>query len=287
MSESAPKISIVTPSFNQAEFIEEALLSVRAQNYPNVEHIVVDGASKDQTVEILRRYSAMPGWEHLHWISEPDRGQSDAVNKGFRMATGSIIGWMNSDDRYRQGCFATVAKRFTEHPKADVLYGDYTWMDEAGHIKNIRREIEFSRFILSYHRVLYVATVSTFFRRRLFEEENWLDASLQYCMDYDFFLRLAEKGYRFEHVPALLADFRWHSQSKSGAYSHRQFAEHTALAVMHSPLLKGMQGTKRQKLVLTALRCAAAGLRYAEKLFRGYYFERLPKPDPASPAVCE
>jgi glycosyltransferase involved in cell wall biosynthesis len=282
-----PKISIVTPSFNQGAFIEEALISVKDQNYPAVEHIVVDGASTDQTVEILRRYTGTPGWEHLRWISEPDRGQSDALNKGFRIATGDIIGWMNSDDRYRQGCFATMTKGFTEHPAADVLYGDYTWMDENGHITDIRREIEFSRFILSYHHVLYIGTVSTFFRRRLFDEGNFLNINLKYAMDYEFFLRLAEKGYRFKHLPSVLADFRWHPQSKSTAHSDDALAEQDMLAVMYSPLLRGMKGTLKQKLILAGLRCVAAGLRYTEKLLCGYYFERFWPRDPYVSAALE
>lgn len=270
-----PKISIVTPSFNQGAFIEEALLSVKEQSHPDVEHIVVDGASTDQTVEILGRYAGRPGWEHLRWISEPDRGQSDALNKGFRMATGSIVGWLNSDDRYRPGCFATVTQGFAQHTRADVLYGDYTWMDEKGCVTGIRREIEFSRFILSYHHVLYVATVSTFFRRRLFEDGNFLDINLQYSMDYEFFLRLAENGYHFQHLPSILADFRWHAQGKSTAHPKGQLAEQDVLAVLHSPLLRGMRSTLSRKITLAALRCAAKGLRYTEKLLRGYYFERL------------
>ncbi len=247
---------------------------MKEQNYPSVEHLVVDGASRDETVNILRRYAGLPGWEHLRWISEPDRGQSDALNKGFRMATGSIVGWLNSDDRYRAGCFATVAQAFAQRLRADVLYGDYTWMDETGCITGIRREIEFSRFILSYHHVLYIATVSTFFRRRLFEDGNFLDISLQYAMDYEFFLRLAEQGYHFQHLPAVLADFRWHAQGKSTAHPEGQLAEQDVLAVMHSPILRGMRGTLNRKLTLALLRCAAKGLRYTEKLFRGYYFER-------------
>jgi glycosyltransferase involved in cell wall biosynthesis len=275
MNQTLPKISIVTPSFNQGAFIEEALLSVKEQNYPDVEHIVVDGASTDGTVHILRRYAGKPGWRHLRWISEPDRGQSDALNKGFRMATGNVIGWMNSDDRYRHGCFATITEGFTKHPNADILYGDYTWMDENGQITDIRREIEFSRFILSYHHVLYIGTVSTFFRRRLFEDGNFLDINLQYAMDYEFFLRLAEKGYHFQHLPSILADFRWHAESKSSAHSEGQFAEQNALAVMHSPFLRGMRGTLSQKLTLKGLRFAAAVLRYTEKMLRGYYFEQF------------
>lgn len=273
MSQSFPKISIVTPSFNQGPFIEEALLSVKVQNYSAVEHIVLDGASTDGTVEILRRYAAKSGWEHLRWLSEPDAGQTDALNKGFRMATGDIVGWLNSDDRYRPGCFATIAREFAREREADVLYGDYTWMDEDGNVQRIRREIDFSRFILSYHRVLYIATVSTFFRRRLFDDGNWLNGELQYAMDYEFFLRLAARGYHFRHIPSVLADFRWHSQNKSTALPHKQIEEHNAIATTYSAILRKMPGARSQRLVLTCLRAAAAGLRYSQKLFRGYYFE--------------
>src|SRR6266481_7579947 len=114
-SPTSPKISIVTPTFNQAAFIEEALLSVKEQHYENVEHIVIDGASTDGTVELLRRYCGQPGWEHLRWISEPDRGQSDALNKGCQLITGDIVGWLNSDDRYRPRCFAEVVEAFNKN----------------------------------------------------------------------------------------------------------------------------------------------------------------------------
>ncbi len=281
MSQTLPKISIVTPSFNQGAFLEEALLSVKEQNYPDVEHIVVDGASTDGTVGILRSYARRPGWEHLRWISEPDQGQSDALNKGFQMTTGSIVGWLNSDDRYRRGCFAAIAREFAEHTEADVLYGDYTWMDEKGHLQRIRREIEFNRFILSYHRVLYIPTPSTFFRRRLFDEGNWLDTGLQYAMDYEFFLRIVGKGYRFRHIPSVLADFRWHPQNKSTAHAREQNTEHNAVAVMYSPVLQKVRGPLSQKVTLAVLRAAAAGLRYSKKLLQGCYFDEL-KPSPLS-----
>lgn len=213
--ETGPRISIVTPSFNQAAYVEEALLSVKEQNYPNVEHIVIDGASTDGTVEILKRFSSQPGWEHLGWISEPDHGQGDALNKGFRMATGDIIGWLNSDERYRRGCLQTAVDALSAHTSVDVIYGDYTWIDETGRIQQIRREIEFNNFVLLYHRVLFIHTAATFFRRRIFDEGNLIDTRLVNAMDYEFFLRLAQRGYRFKHIPKFLADFRWHPMCKS------------------------------------------------------------------------
>ena len=192
-SPTIPKISIVTPTFNQAAFIEEALLSVKEQHYENVEHIVIDGASTDGTVEILRRYCGQPGWEHLRWISEPDRGQSDALNKGCQLITGDIVGWLNSDDRYRPRCFAEVVEAFNKNLPSDVVFGDYTMIDEAGRFLRIRREIEFSRFLLSYLHILYIPTTSSFFRRRIFEEGNFFDVSLDNTMDYEYYLRLAQK----------------------------------------------------------------------------------------------
>lgn len=269
------RISIVTPSFNQGPFIEECLVSVKRQNYQAIEHIVVDGASTDGTVETLRRYALTPGWEHLRWVSEPDRGQSDALNKGFRMATGDIIGWLNSDDRYRPGCIAAVLDAFEKQPEVDVLYGDYTWIDETGRVWQIRREIEFSKFILFYHRVLYIPTTSTFFRRRIIDDENFIDLRFRYAMDYDFFLRLARRGYRFQHLSRVLADFRWHGGSKSGSQSAKQLEEHNRIAEMYSGFPHMLPEGFARGIAFRFLRTAAAGLRYSEKLVSGYYFTEL------------
>ncbi len=129
---SYPKISIVTPSFSQGSYIEEALLSVKQQNYPVLEHIVVDGASTDGTVEILRRYAATPGWEHLRSISEPDRGQTHALNKGFRLATGDILAYLCADDSYAPGAFHCVAQFFQKRPDIELIYGECQFIDEKG-----------------------------------------------------------------------------------------------------------------------------------------------------------
>jgi len=173
-----PSISIVTPSLNQGAFLSEALLSVREQKYSELEHLVIDGGSGDDTIKILCRYSEEACWKHLRWTSEPDHGQSHALNKGFAKASGDIIGWLNSDDRYRPGCLNYVSRIFQERPNIDVVYGDYTWIDENGRTIQCRREIEFSYFILLYHRVLYIPTTAAFFRRRVIDYGNWLVESL-------------------------------------------------------------------------------------------------------------
>ena len=272
---SSLSFSIVTPSFNQAAFIEDALKSVRRQRLHEVEHWVIDGGSTDDTTDLLRRYSDSGSGKGLQWISEPDRGQSDALNKGFSRATGDIVGWLNSDDRYRDGCFERVAKVFEQHPDIDIVYGDYTWIDEQGYVFRVRREIEFSHFILLYHRVLYIPSTATFFRRRIFEEGNRLNEHWQYAMDFDFFLMLAGRGYRYRHIPAVLADFRFHQNSKTCATPHRQLEEVDSIAGLYSPLLNRLQRPATRRATLAMLRSCAGALRYSEKLLRGYYFDRF------------
>lgn len=269
------KISIVTPSFNQAQFIGECLDSVRLQHFPSVEHIVRDGGSSDGTISILEKYSSEVPHGELPWVSEPDRGQSDALNRGFRAASGDIVGWLNSDDRYRPGCLAAVDEAFSKNPDVDILYGDYTWIDESGRILKIRREIEFSQFILSYHRVLYIPSTATFFRRRIFDEGHFLDTRYHYAMDSEFFLRLAHKGYRFKHEPKLLADFRWHSESKSGLDPRKHLAEHDAIALHYSKAIQRLRSGTSRRLAFGTLRLAAGMLRYSEKMLRGYYLEQM------------
>ncbi|HWR14664.1 MAG TPA: glycosyltransferase family 2 protein [Terriglobales bacterium] len=272
----APMITIVTPSFQQVDFIEECLESVRSQGYRNLEHLVFDGGSTDGTVELLQRLSETPGWKHLRWVSEPDQGQSDALNKGFRQARGEIIGWLNSDDRYRQGAFHAVSAAFKESPSVDLFYGDYTWIDEAGKLLRLRREIEFNRFVLLYHRILWIPTTSSFFRRKIFEDGNLLDISLQYAMDYEFFVRLSEKGYRIRHLPKVLADFRFQPNSKTCKTATRQFEERDLIIPHYSRVLRNAGSL--QMPLLQAFRAAAALRRWSEKLVRGYYFQgnRLP-----------
>jgi glycosyltransferase involved in cell wall biosynthesis len=275
MEHPSPLFSIVTPSFNQADFIVEALESVRSQNADNYEHLVIDGVSTDGTVELLRKYAPNKEQNNMFWISEKDTGQSEALNKGFQRAKGEIIGWLNSDDRYRPDCFEYVVRAFEENPDVDVFYGDYLMMDAVGKVLKIRREIEFSAFVLLYHRVLYIPTTATFFRRRVFDEGNWLDETLQYAMDLEFFIRLSERGYRFKHIPQLLADFRMQLNSKTCRYPERQRMEHRKVVSAAAPIVRHLRNPRVSGFALGLLGSIAGIRRYWEKMLKGYYWEQL------------
>ena len=263
-----PLISIVTPSLNQGAFLGDALQSVRTQRYPEYEHLVLDGGSNDDTTELLRNHAD----DRLHWRSNPDDGQSAALNEGFKQARGEIIGWLNADDRYRFGCFEQVARTFREHPEIDILYGDYTFIDAAGCHLSLRREIDFSHFILNYYRVLYIPTTSTFFRRRVFEDGHFLRDDLHYAMDLEFFIRLASENYRFHHLPRVLADFRIHPDAKSTRFLKRQQDEHRSIVLASTPLAQRFASMRMRQAAASLLQIPAGLMRYSEKLRKGFYF---------------
>jgi glycosyltransferase involved in cell wall biosynthesis len=267
MNKIHPKISIVTPSYNQGQFIELAIESVLAQNYPNFEHIILDNCSEDQTIAILEKYP------HLIWKSERDQGQSDALNQGFKTATGDIIGWLNADDQYLPGCFDRVIQSFNNHPETDIAYGDYCWINEMGKIIQLRKELDFDLFLLKYLHVLYIPSTSTFFKQKIFKDNNFLDTSLKYSMDYEFFLRLAYKKYKFTHINSYLANFRWHKQSKSSVAFKEQLEEKNSALLRHDNFL---QRVNPHSLLITRkfLELLARGKRYLLKGLKGCYFNQ-------------
>jgi glycosyltransferase involved in cell wall biosynthesis len=264
-----PKISIVTPSYNQSRFIERAIASVLEQNYPNIEHIILDNVSTDGTIEILEKY------DHLTWLSQPDEGQSDALNQGFQLASGEIIGWLNADDEYLPGCFYTVFDFFSKYPETDVFYGDYHWIDQENQVLQSRRELDFDPFLLKYLHILYIPTTSTFFSKKIFDDGNFLDPSLKYAMDYEFLLRLSVQGYRFSHCHQFLANFRWHDSNKSRIARIQQQAEHEQSLLRHDPFLRRMPPTIQFFIRLT-LKLMARGKRYWLKTIQGYYLNQWP-----------
>ena len=265
MASQSPGISIVTASFNQGAFIAEAIESVLAQGYSNIEHIIVDNCSADHTAQVLARYP------HLKVICEPDRGQSDALNKGFKAATGDIIGWLNADDKYLPGCLEHVVRAFRDQPDSDLIYGDYRFVDARGNLIRTRRELSFDHFMLKYLHVLYIPTTSMFFRRKIFADGNFLDMGYHYAMDYEFFLRLAERGYCFGHIPQLLADFRWHSDSKSQTQARRQRDEMERALAERDPFLNRFTGFSKG-FMRGLLMFLARSQRYSQKLYRGAYW---------------
>jgi len=213
-----PTFSVVTPSFNSGAFIEDAIWSVSQQQAVTVEHIVMDGASTDTTVAILKRYP------EVHWTSEPDNGQSDAINKGFLQAKGDLVGWLNADDYYLPGGLEAIARAAEEHPEADVIYGDCVFVERSGRIVRSKVEHDFDRGILLYFGC-YIASTSTFFRRRVIESGRLLDSDYRVCMDFEYFARLAAVGFRFHYVPHFIAAFRWHGDNISLSQTARRAQE--------------------------------------------------------------
>lgn len=213
MNERSPKISIVTVSFNQDEYIEENILSVINQNYANKEHIIIDAGSTDRTISILKKYDS-----YLNWISEPDKGQSDGLNKGFKKASGDIIGWINSDDRLAQGAMEKVAKYFFENPEENAVVGDQILIDESGAFLNIVKSHAYDYFYL-LNKAKGITQNSTFFKKSVFQEIGYLDESLHYAMDHDFFIRLSTLG-SIKYISETLAEFRIQPNAKTAQGIH-------------------------------------------------------------------
>lgn len=202
-------VSIVTPSYNQAQYLPETLEAVRAQQYEPIEHIVVDGNSNDNTISVLEEYEDT---YNLTWISESDDGQADAVNKGFEMAEGDIIGWINSDDLYFDETVTTrVVSEFNENPECDVIYGDFVETDANGIIDMVYRVPEYDRELLRYGN--YIPQPGVFFKKKV-TNDNDLDTNLVFVLDYEYWLRLSKNGYKFHHLDEIIAGYRIHDEAK-------------------------------------------------------------------------
>jgi len=227
MNKNLPLVSIVTPSYNQGKFIEDTILSVKNQDYPNIEHVIVDGGSTDNTLKILKKYE---GTYNMHWISEPDEGQSDAVNKGFRMAKGEIIGWLNSDDVYfYKKVFSDIVNEFQNFPDVDLIYGDAVIISENNLILRI---VKMSHWAWNYpllRRGLPLAEPSVFFRKKVLLS-NRINKNLEYTMDFEFWLRLIQNGYNFRYLDRILSGDRFHKKKKS--FYHRDLLEIEKMEVL-------------------------------------------------------
>ena len=202
------KVSIVTPSFNQGQFIERTLQSVACQAGAEIEHVVFDGGSTDNTVELLENFSPP-----VRWVSKKDKGQTDAVNQGICATDGEIIGWLNSDDIYYPGAVARVVEYLDRHPEIDVVYGmaDHIDLEDQAFEHYPSEPWDFERL----KETCFICQPALFLRRRVVEKHGLLDESLNFCMDYEYWLRLGKAGVRFAYLEEKLAGSRLYADNKT------------------------------------------------------------------------
>lgn len=239
-----PKISIITVSYNQAEFIEENISSVKNQNYPNIEHIIIDAGSTDGTLEILKKYD-----DDLNWVSEPDNGQSDGLNKGFKKATGDIIGWINSDDNLAPNSLHKIADFFMKNPNEIAVIGDQALIDEKSNTLRIVKSRGYTYdYLLNYAKG--ITQNSTFFKREVFDKIGYLDESLHYAMDRDLFIRIASLK-NMPYIEETLAEFRIQPNAKTAEGSHKFARELIKIRKKYGGKLFGYGGRNDLYIIYT------------------------------------
>jgi glycosyltransferase involved in cell wall biosynthesis len=249
-----PLVSIITPSYNQGQFLEATILSVFNQDYPCIEYMVVDGASIDDSVEVIRRYAD----RLAYWVSEPDRGQSHAINKGLTRAKGSILGWLNSDDVLLPGAIHRVVETFTSHDDVDVVYGRLNRIDQYGKVVPTptlpKDKVEFDR-----HTALMECMVNQpgcFWRRSIMDKVGLLNESLHYGLDYEYWTRMLLAGAKFKRLNDTVAKFRLSASSKTVGQTARMAGE--AISIIDSflaqPDLSGQLGLTPRALRIQANR---------------------------------
>jgi len=201
-------VSIITPSYNQAAYLEQTILSVLEQDHPHIEYIVVDGASTDNSVDIIRKYESKLAW----WVSEKDKGQADAINKGFARATGEIIAWLNSDDYYLAGAVSAAVKIFEEHPEVVLVYGNMLSVDEHGKTFNTLTYKQLTLEDLLCFQIIGQAAV--FMRHSALQITGALDPTFHFMLDHHLWIRLAQQG-KILHVPQTWSAARYHAEAKN------------------------------------------------------------------------
>ena len=237
---SDPRVTIVTPSYNQGHFIRATIESVLSQDYGNVEYIVMDGGSTDQTACVVKDYAS-----RLTFISERDRGQSHAINKGFRLGQGSILAWINSDDVYLPGAISTAVRAFSANPGCGMIYGEGYVMDREGSLQGrFPHSRPFDLWRLVYLSD-YILQQSSYFRREALDQVGYLDEQLHYGMDWDIFIRIGMR-YPVAYIPEYLGCIREHAESKSSLGSvvrarelHELLRKHTGMRLPPGSIVYG------------------------------------------------
>ena len=231
-----PLVSIITPSFNQARYIEATIQSVLSQAYPRIEYIIVDGGSTDGSVDIIKKYSTTLESDSLlsehqehtltgtrasglqnhvvnWWVSEKDQGQTDAINKGFARANGDILAWINSDDTYEPGAISAAVKYLQEHPEVGLVYGDCNFINEHGRVIGKFASAQ-TNYRLLRQGYAHIPQQTMFFRVDLWKQVSPLDSSFYFAMDYDLWTRIAAHA-ELKYVPQTWANFRLHTSGKT------------------------------------------------------------------------
>lgn len=214
-----PRITVVTPSFNQGRYIEETIRSVLMQGYPNLEYVIMDGGSTDESVAIIKKYET----SLTRWVSRKDEGQSCAINQAWAESTGDILAYLNSDDVYEPGVLTRVAEYFTGHPEVDLVYGDHSYMDEDSRVYGEFRapDVQLNTLLLGN----YVSQPSVFIRRSAWRKIGPLNNDLHYVMDYDYWIRAALAGLNFAKSGTRHARMRIHAVSKTTGSEHKSWQE--------------------------------------------------------------
>ena len=237
-------VSIVTPSYNQALYLEQTIQSVLQQDYPRIEYIVVDGASTDNSFDIIKKYND----RLAYWISEKDGGQAEAINKGFARAQGEILAWLNSDDYYLPDTISAVVKCFDENPEVVMLYGDMLAVNGNGQTINVLKYRQYSLQDLLCFQI--VGQPSVFFRRSALEKTGLLDTSFHFMLDHHLWIRLAQQG-RILHVSQVWSAARYHPQAKNRARAAefgREAFRVLDWAKSQPDLAEAMSGVERRAL---------------------------------------
>ncbi len=216
----SPLVSIITPSFNQARYLEATIQSVLEQDYPRIEYIIVDGGSSDGSVDVIKKYAGRLAW----WVSEQDKGQTDAINKGFNRAGGEILAWLNSDDTYNPGAVSAAVKYLTENPDVAMVYADCNYINEQGGVigKFNSAQTDYRRLREGY---VHIPQQTMFFRANYWQEVGPLDPSFYFAMDYDLWTRLAARAPIKYLAGQTWANFRIHTSGKTTSADDRCWPE--------------------------------------------------------------